>query len=97
MLPSPRHHPPPVPLTGRSPPPFGGGRRGGLGTAPGCRQEDRGGTAGRRATTKCARTWSQKAVKKGFESCEKAKQWRLGQILVKFIRISYEIDNLVNL
>ena len=94
---SPLHHPPQVPPTGRSPPPFGGGRRGGLGTASGCRQQDRGGTAWRRAATKSAGTWSQKAVKKGFESCEKAKQWRVGQIHVTFVPNSYEFDGLVNL
>ena len=33
MLPSPQHHPPPVPLTGTSPPPIDGGRRGGLGSS----------------------------------------------------------------
>ena len=38
-------------------PPFGGGRRGGLGTAPGCRQQDRGGPAKRQAATKFAGTW----------------------------------------
>ena len=37
MLPRPLHHPPQVPPTDRSPPPFGGGRRGGLGSAPRCR------------------------------------------------------------
>ena len=68
MLPSPLHHPPPAPVTGRSPPPFGGGRRGGLGTVLGCRQQDRGGTARKRPAIKRAGTWSQKAVKKGFES-----------------------------
>ena len=37
MLPSPHHHPPLVPLTGTSPPPIDGGRRGGLGSWRGCR------------------------------------------------------------
>ena len=108
MLPSALRYPPPVPPTGRSPPPFGGGRRGGLGTAPGCRQQDHGVIAGRTAATKSARTWSQKVTKKGFRSCEKAKHWRVGQIDVKFVRnsyeirtnfvrISYEFDSLVNL
>ena len=41
--------------------------------------------------TKSAGTWLQKEAKKGFESCEKAKQWRSGQMHVKFVRISYEI------
>ena len=73
MLPSPLHRPSLVPPTGRSPPPFGGRRRGVLGTAPGCRQQDRGGTARRRAATKFAGTWSQEETNKGFESCERAK------------------------
>ena len=90
MLCRPLHRPPPVPPTGRSPPPFGGGRRGGLGIAPGCRQQGRGGTEERRAATKSVATWSQKTVKKGFESREKAKQWRLGQIHVKSVGNLYE-------
>ena len=71
MLPSPLHRPPPVPPTGRSPPPFGGQRRGGLGTALGCRQQDRGETARRRAATKFAGTWSQQEANKGFETVRK--------------------------
>ena len=37
-----------------------------------------------------AGTWSQEVATKGFESCEKAKQWKLGQIHVKFIENWYE-------
>ena len=91
MLPSPLHHPPPVPLTGRSPPPCGGGRRGGLGTAPGCWQQDRGGNAGRRAVTRCAGTWSQKAIKKGLRVVRKRNTGERGnsrEIRTKFVRIS---------
>ena len=97
MLPRPLHPPPKVPPTGMSPPPFGGGRRGGLGTAPRCRQQHRGRTAGRRAGTKSAETWSQQQANKGFESCEKAKQWKLGHIRTKFVRTSYEFHIFVNL
>ena len=74
MLPSPQHRPPPVHPTGRSPPPIGGGRREGLGSGRGCRQRDRGGTAGWRAGTRSTGTWSQEDAKKGFDSCEKAEQ-----------------------
>ena len=42
----------------------------------------------RRAATKSDGTWSQKEAKKGSESCEKAKQWELGQIHLKFVKNS---------
>ena len=96
MPPSPQHCPPPVPPTGRSPPPTSGWRRGGLGSGRGCRQRDRGGTAGWRARTRSAGTWSKEDAKKGFESCEKAKQWKLGQIRTNFVRISQSRES-VNL
>ena len=40
--------------------------------------------------TMLAGTWSKEDAKKGFESCEKAKQWKFRQIRTKFVRISYE-------
>ena len=41
-------------------------------------------------------TWSEEEAKKGFESYEKAKLWKLGQIRTKFVRNSYEFHSLVN-
>ena len=58
-----------------------------------------GGTAGRRAGTKYPGTWSQEEANKGFESCEKAKKWKLWQIQRKFVQIctNFEIfDSSVN-
>ena len=37
-----------------------------------------------------AGTCSEEEAKKGFESCEKAKQWKLWRIRTKIARNSYE-------
>ena len=76
MLPSQQHHPPPVTPTGTSPPPNDGGQRGGLGNGRGCRLRGRGERPGWRAATLSAGTFAKENAKKGFESCEKAKQWK---------------------
>ena len=77
--------------------PIGGVRRGGLGTVPTCRQQDRSGTAKRRAATMFAGTWSEEEAKKGFESFGKAKQWKLQLIQTEFLPISWEFCSLVKL
>ena len=51
---------------------------------------------GRRARTESAGTWSKENAKKGFERCEKAKQWKLGQIRTRFVQISHSRES-VNL
>ena len=84
MLPRPLYPPLKVPPTGSSPPPFGGGRRGGLGTAPGCRQhnwERLGEGQLRHGQRKC-----QRAVREGNSG-----KWG------KFVQNSYEFQSLVNL
>ena len=51
---------------------------------------------GWRARTQSAE-WSKEDAKKGFESHEKAKKWKLGQIRTQCVRNSYKFHILVNM
>ena len=70
--------PPPVPPTRTSPPPIDGGRRGGLGSGRGCRLRGRGARPGLRVETLVCWDIVKREEREGFESCNKAKEWKGG-------------------
>ena len=67
------------------------GDRKGLVVGQGVGSEIGAATASWRAETESAATWSKEDARKGFESCEKAEQWKRGQIHTKNVPISYEL------
>ena len=73
------------------------GDRHGLGTAPRCRQQHRGGTARRQAGRESAGTWSKKVLKKAVQEGNSGKWGKFVRNWYQFRTNSYQIHRLVNL